>query len=290
MTTFHHVLFPVDLSLQCVSLVPAVRAMCKRFHSELTLLHVVDLPPIAFGPVEAAAWATLINSDRVRAEARIALTRFVQENFPGDRINSESREGDAARSIAEYAEENQVDLVMMPTHGYGPFRELLLGSVTAKVLHDAHCPVWTGVHAEEVAAHPPDRWKRMLCALDAGPSDLELLRWAARFASEQQTELRLVHAVSGAGTSLTEESDPSMYEFLFNVARERIAKLQAEAGTDFKVCILGTAVSQAVRQAAQGHNADLILIGRGVMQKRLGRLRSDAYAIIREAPCPVLSL
>ncbi len=37
----------------------------------------------------------------------------------------------------------------MPTHGYGPFRRFILGSVTAKVLHDADCPVWTGVHLEE---------------------------------------------------------------------------------------------------------------------------------------------
>jgi hypothetical protein len=34
----------------------------------------------------------------------------------------------------------------------------------------------------------------------------------------------------------------------------------------------------------------LIVIGRGVMQKTLGRLRSSAYSIIREAPCPVISI
>jgi len=290
MITFPSILFPVDFSEQCLALVPAVKAMSRRFRSELTVLHSIDLPPVAFGPAEAAAWATLINSDRIRAEGRISLARFVQDNFPGERVGMELREGDAAHSIAEYAEENHTGLIMMPTHGYGPFRALLLGSVAAKVLHDAHCPVWTGVHAEEAAAHPPDRWHRMVCALDAGPRDLELLRWAACFAAEQKAELRLVHAVSGAGTSLTEETDPSMYEFLFNVARERIAKLQSQAGTDFEVCILGTSVSHAVRQSALGHRADLVLIGRGVIQQPFGRLRSDAYAIIREAPCPVLSL
>jgi hypothetical protein len=34
-------------------------------------------------------------------------------------------------------------MILMPTHGYGPFRQMLLGSVTAKVLHDSKCPVLT---------------------------------------------------------------------------------------------------------------------------------------------------
>ena len=36
----------------------------------------------------------------------------------------------------------------MPTHGFGPLRRFLLGSVAAKVLHDAQCPVWTSVHTD----------------------------------------------------------------------------------------------------------------------------------------------
>ena len=58
-------------------------------------------------------------------------------------------EGDASEVITKYAAEHGTDLIMMPTHGYGVFRGLLLGSVTAKVLHDAVCPVWTAVHVEE---------------------------------------------------------------------------------------------------------------------------------------------
>ncbi len=54
--------------------------------------------------------------------------------------------GDPAQVITAFAHTQGVDLIMMPTHGYGPFRRLLLGSVTAKVLHDAECPVWTAVH------------------------------------------------------------------------------------------------------------------------------------------------
>jgi nucleotide-binding universal stress UspA family protein len=37
------------------------------------------------------------------------------------------------------------------------------------------------------------------------------------------------------------------------------------------------------------HNADLVVIGRGKLQEALGRLRTNAYAIIRQSPCPVVS-
>jgi hypothetical protein len=45
-----------------------------------------------------------------------------------------------------------------------------------------------------------------------------------------------------------------------------------------------------VHEAAIGHSADIVVIGRGLIQTTLGRLRSGAYEIIREAPCPVISV
>ena len=57
-------------------------------------------------------------------------------------------EGEPAREIIRYAHENEVSLIMMPSHGFGPFRRFMIGSTTAKVLHDAHIPVWTDAHVE----------------------------------------------------------------------------------------------------------------------------------------------
>ncbi|MGA2880548.1 MAG: universal stress protein [Bryobacteraceae bacterium] len=288
MITFRRILFPVDFSARCASAVPSVQAMVKRFGSELTVLHVVDLPlAVGIAPPEAAAWATLIGADRLRENGKIALERFIAREFPGVRVKAESAEGDPATVIADYARDHGADLIMMPTSGLGPFRRFLLGSVTAKVLHDTTVPVWTGVHSEEIAAHPPDRWKRVLCALEDDARDLPVLQWAAAFASEQALELALVHAVRGPQEC---EGDPGFREFLFNVAQERIAKLQAQAGTNFEVCLrLGNA-GPVVHKTATGHSADIVVIGRGVIQRPLGQLRSGAYEIIRDAPCPVISL
>lgn len=267
MIDFKRILYPVDLSLQSRAMAPSVAAMAKRFGSQVTLLHVTG----GSTPVPE-------------------FDRFAADPFSGIPLVRELREGDPASQIVSYASDHQIDLIMMPTHGHGPFRALLLGSVTAKVLHDTHCLVWTGVHAEEITAHLPDRWKRVLCAVDTDEHGQAVLKWAGEFARQQSLDLELVHAVAGADGMWTEASDPSMYEFLFHAARERLAKLQASVGTTLEIRVVGGSVGSAVHQAALDYDADLIVIGRGAVRTSYGRLKNSAYSIIRAAPCPVISI
>jgi nucleotide-binding universal stress UspA family protein len=269
---------------------PIVTEMARRLGCEIVVMHVVDLPPSMLGAPEAAAWSALINADRLRASARVALESFIQQEFPGAQTGFELAEGDVATQIVDYARDDPATLIAMPTHGYSPFRAFLLGSVTSKVLHDTLCPVWTGVHTQEIVAHPPARWHRMLCAVDTDGGDLRVLRWAAEFATAQNADLKIVHAVPGTNETASEDSVPRTYRFLFDAAREHIANMQALAGTELELCLLGGRAGPVVRAVAAGYDADLVVIGRGVMQKTLGRLRSRAYEIIREAPCPVISV
>lgn len=288
MITFKRILFPVDFSARSSAVAPSVQAMAKRFDSDVIVLHVIDLPAaVGIAPPEAAAWATLIEADQIRLQGRTALDQFVAREFADMPVAAASDEGDPATVIVDYAREREADLIMLPTAGNGAFRRLLLGSVTAKVLHDTGRPVWTGVHAEEIAAHPPDRWRRILCAIEGEARDLPVLQWAAHFASEQKLEVRLAHAVRAADAA---DENASMREFLFNIGRDRITKLQEQAGTDFNVCMQAGNLGRVVHQAALGFSADLVVIGRGVIQRPFGRLRSGAYEIIREAPCPVISV
>lgn len=253
MIEFKKILFPVDLSAQSRAVAPSVQAMARHFGSEITVLHIAD---------------TDGNE----------LDEFAAQAFPGMGVIRKVVEGDPGGQIAEYARVHDTDLIMIPTHGYGPFRELLLGSVTAKVLDHAACPVWTGVHAEEMTAHSPEHWKQLLCAVDAEDTAVRVIQWASAFASEQKMGLRLVHAVAGSDGMWTEQNDPSMYEFLFDAARERLAELQAKAGSNIEVRLTGGTAGNAVRRIAVEDHVDLIVMGRG------------GSSIVREAPCPTLSI
>jgi hypothetical protein len=93
--------------------------------------------------------ASLVSFEALTEVRKQCVASFLKSEFHNIPTTRLMREGDPARAIIEYAEDEKVDLIMMPTHGYGPFRRFLLGSVTAKVLHDVKCAVWT---SEELAA------------------------------------------------------------------------------------------------------------------------------------------
>jgi nucleotide-binding universal stress UspA family protein len=182
-----------------------------------------------------------------------------------------------------------VDLIMMPTHGYGPFRSLLLGSVTAKVLHDARCPVWTAAHVEQ-AQKDHVAPKNILCAVDATPKSQPLIQWVAEFAKATGGSLRIAHATGGVQGWPERHLNREFEEAIRQEAKNAITRLLEPAGVNAPACVTVGDVAGVVREEAVRHSADLVVIGRGSIHEKLGRLRTHAYGIIRQAPCPVISV
>lgn len=284
MSGFHHILFPVDFSDQCRNVCPFVRSMAERFHSRLTLFNSIQIPACWYGGLDAA-YPIMLDVPDLEESARKELTAFFS---PANDIVVKL--GDPATDITQFAEQNDVDLIMMPTHGYGKFRGLLLGSVTAKVLHDAKCNVWTATHTENPDLSKHLECKSIMAAIDLTDATVPLIQRYAGVAQDFGAKLRLVHAVPGASADTRYGLDQDFRKFLLDAARQQITRLQAEAGTNFELCMEGGDVSKIVREAALHHDANLILIGRGTLQETFGQLRTNAYAIIRDAPCPVLSV
>lgn len=179
---------------------------------------------------------------------------------------------------------------MMPSRGHGRFRAALLGSITAKVLHDLTVPIWTDTHQEAVLAdlHLPIR--SLICAIDLGPGSVDVLRFGSDFARHSNAAICIAHGVPMAEMTLGIYKAIKPPEYMGDFAREEIEKLQQEAGTSAEVFLEGAPIAEVVRHAAAQHRADLVIIGRGEISHPAGRLRAHTYSIIRESPCPVLSL
>src|SRR5579864_3843193 len=288
MPIFKHILFPVDFSQQVSRIAPYVVCMARRTGARVTMLHMVEIPTGAYPgwPAEAA----LINLQDILRVRQQSLDSFLVNEFQDIGVTRLMSEGDPASGIAAYAEKEKVDLIMMPTHGYGPFRRFLLGSVTAKVLHDVKCPVWTSAHMPETPALPSG-YGQVLCAVDLTAKSLPLIQWVSAFAREHCARVKLVHAVPATEFRPGVDIEGGRFrQFLFDVAREDLAKLQQQAGTNWEAVLDGGDVAPVVRRAAEENRADLVVIGRGVMQELFGRMRTHVYSVIREAPCPVISV
>jgi len=287
MQAFRKILFPVDMSDSCTAAAPFVETLAKKFQAEVTLLHVLEMPP---GYVtDWYGYLALVDTNAIRDARLNEFQQYFKDKFAGLPVHRVMVEGDAAQCIVNYAQEKGADLVMMPTHGYGVFRSLLLGSVTAKVLHDAACPVWTGVHVEEA---PPNAgtFERIMCAVDLTEHSIPTMQLASGLAQDFEAKLWLVHAVPGAETRPQKYFDADLQAFLEEEARKTIGQLQAAAGISAQLCLGAGDVPHVVREAALHHGCDLLVIGRGKATRALGRLRTNVYSIIRQSPCPVISV
>jgi nucleotide-binding universal stress UspA family protein len=264
--------------------------MARKMSAPITMLHSLPMPRGWFGGAEGA-YPPFFDVDSLEQDACARLDEIKADPvLEGLEVKCGVGQGDPALTITEYANPIEDCLIMIPTHGYGKFRNLLLGSVTAKVLHDAKGAVWTDAHVESHGPDLPLEPKRILCgvALD-GRHDVRLVQRAIDLAGSPEL-VRLVHAVP------VEEMRPQKYfalefdRFLMDLSKERMAELQKKLGVELQTCVRGGVISVVVRQTALLHGSNLVMIGRGVVKQTLGRLRTNSYAIIRDAPCPVLSL
>ena len=292
MSLVSRILVPVEFSPRCRGAAQYAEALASHFRCEIVLLHVVMPLAHVYGTPEALAYSSAsdLTTDRVE-QMRAQLESFPVELPEGLPITREVLEGDPARTIAGYANAGKFGLIVMPTHGYGPFRRFLLGSVTAKVLHDANCPIWTGPHLEQAPEHESIRFRKVLCAIDLGPDSLTVLGWAGGFAREFGAEMTIVHAIPISTARLDGVYfDPDWRMQVIRTARERIASFQKDVDAPGEVCIETGDTPAAIAAAATQSNADVLVIGRGRSAGVLGRLRTNAYAILRESPCPVVTV
>jgi nucleotide-binding universal stress UspA family protein len=285
MLTLSKILLPVDFSEQGAGAARWAGALARHFRAEVTLLHVNPVTAIAAtaprefsGPIDTG-WITALEAQRRRE-----LDSYQEAEFEGVAAKREVVSGDPARKILEHAHREKVDLIVMPTRGYGPFRRFLLGSVTAKVLHDARCPVWTGTHMRETSQVEAKVINHILCAIDNGPASERVLDWARRLAGEFNSAVTVVHAIPELSG---EVFDPAWRAGVAESAGAIVRCFQTRTGVRGEVVVETGEPAKVVAEAAGRLHADVAVIGRSVEGGKLGK---HAYSIVRDSPCPVVSV
>jgi nucleotide-binding universal stress UspA family protein len=272
------ILFPVDFSDSCKGAARYLEAFAGQFEAEILMLHAVAM------------------TERTLPEELLPVRQAELDAFLEDELKYFTTQrvcvaGEAESVIAESADFWKPDLVMMATHGLGFFRRHLLGSVVAKALHDLKCPVWTDVHGENAPPLEDIHCRRILCAVDLGDRSRCVLEWAAWLAGEYQAGLGIVHATTPMDAATSGWTSGEEFEqHVAEAAKERISALQAEVGADARVFIDPGNPAGVIAAAATDFAADLLVIGRHDQSGIAGLLLQNAFAILRESPCPVISI
>ena len=285
MPRLRRILFPIDYSDRSLAAARQVRTLAERFHSEVVLLHVLAPLPAHLAALDLTSLlpeSHAASSERARRE----LGDFLDTELAELEVLRILAEGSPADSILRHAETLAADLIVMPTRGLDVFRRYVAGSVTAKVLHDAGIPVWTG----ETGPPSSARIEHIICAVDLGPQSVKAIIWASDLADQLGACVTLVHVAPVFKRILGRHFDSGWRRSLVTWASERLQKVQEAAKTDWDMHIeIGDAARGIVR-AASALNADLLVIGRSRHEGLLRALRAHTYAIAGQSPCPVVSV
>lgn len=289
MFPYRRIVFPVDFSSANIAIAPFVNEMTQRFQAHLQLVRACA-PEVfyaaEFGWQIAAASPTA--QDLVQAESE-RLAAFAAEHFPDLKPEIICQTGHAVGVIEDVVRRNGADLIMLPTHGRGLFRRLLLGSITARLIHDLSCSVWTGCHIDPSALGTHVPYERILCALEPGMENAHVVKAAERMAVAYGASLALVSALEWPTSDPA--VDPGNYwDRIRTTAEADLAAYSRSLSVTSSTHLVFGPIAQVLRDAAIQQSADLLVVGRGESQSPLSGVLSNLYAIVRESPCPVLSV
>ncbi len=142
MIDLRRILVPIDFSAHSTSALDTAVEFARRFHAEIHLLHVHQLPSYVYPDGIFPLTPELISD----VEKKIALElerSAIRVRAAEVECTTKLVIGVTFLEIVAYARECDADLIVMGTHGRSGLAHALLGSVAEKVLRKAPCPVLT---------------------------------------------------------------------------------------------------------------------------------------------------
>ncbi|MBN1572818.1 MAG: universal stress protein [Deltaproteobacteria bacterium] len=141
------ILCPVDFSEPSYEALKVAEEISTHFSSELNIVHVVrEISSSLYGP-EFSDFDVDSYQEELEESAKNKLSEVVKERLPMDlSVKQITLKGKAADQIVNLSDKDDIDLIVIATHGQTGWRHFVFGSVTEKVVRLARCPVLT-IHA-----------------------------------------------------------------------------------------------------------------------------------------------
>lgn len=293
-----NILFSTDFSPTSEAALPYAVAIARRFGSTLHIVHVLSEANLLMmsGGVDYVSMGTIY--DDAHAEAKEHIEK-IAERIEGVPHKSYVRHGLIWKNLAGIIAENEIDLVVVGTHGRTGLGKLVLGSVAEDILRHAPCPVLTVGPKVSGRAKLPE-----LSSHDVAPLELEIRQMvfatnfgknaalaasdAASLAQEFRARLTLIHVIEDY-TRLGR--DPGPIEDNLNRLRELIPRNSQLQYIPETLIEFGNA-SERILKAAAERDVDMIILGARSSSEVGGTHLpwSVAHHVIAQAHCPVLTI
>jgi nucleotide-binding universal stress UspA family protein len=293
--SFKNILLATDFSAASEKGFSYAVAMARRHGAKIDLVHVIPSESVSFAPAPSA------EQQRYEEERQLEslASRSELNQIPHEAI---LRAGSVGSVLSSLIREQEIDLVILATHGRSGLKKLVLGSVAEEVVRRAECPVLTvGPHIDTTLG-TSGRFSRILFATDFHSASAKALDYALFLANEPETKLILLHvmpptALPGPGPSFHDEQAINAWQANVRASiTEKMQKLLPPAvrlGSEPDYVVSFDFIGDGIVKEAAARKADLIIAG----AKRLAFVKAFAhslggvsYEVIRRAKCPVLTV
>lgn len=295
MLTIKKILFAADFVERAVPRLSYALALAERLGAEVHVFHSNVLhgeDPEAGGPQPStpdAGVEALKEMTDAAAQAGGRSAELVSQHVIRRSIS-------AGPAILDYAAEEDVDLIILGTHGRRGFQRMMLGSVAEEVIRLAKCPVLT-VRAREPRMVYKGKGPSILVPIDFSKHSRSALQHAVQLASVLNARLSLLHVVEetlhpafyGIALRSIYDADPEIESKAVKRMKEILAEIDGQSEADFEA--RPGSAAREIAAYAEEKRSDMIVIGtHGLTGLEHFLMGSTTERVVRRAECPVFTV
>jgi len=292
------ILFPTDFSRCADQAIAHAVFLAEKYDAEIHILHVVtifeDQPRLVRDEIKETE--EMIRKLEDLAEKELNKLISSQQNTDIKLVKIQRRGISVAPAILDYSSENNIDLIVMGTHGRRGLGHLFLGSAAEEVVRMARCPVFTIRELKE--PKPVMAVNKILVPVDFSNYSKVALSYASKIAQSYKANLQVLHVIEetiNPAFSLSGKS--SIFDLIPGIktdCNERIVKMVSETVSDkikSEVHVISGSAANNIIKFAKENSTDLIVIAtHGLTGLEHMLLGSVTEKVVRMAHCPVFTV
>lgn len=298
MLKIKNILFPTDFSTCSKYAFQHAAYLAEKYKASLHMLHAIVL--FHEDPHDAAFHYhnTEELHDKLKNLASEETNSIVASIQPktAEIIQVQEKGISAGDVILDYAQEHNIDLIVMGTHGRGGIKNLLLGSVAEKVVQLAQCPVLSIRELED--PKPLEALENILVPIDFSDYSRKALSYAKELAKEYQCKLGLLHVVEDrVHPALYATGKTSIFDIMPDVKKKSTAlmkqQLKEAPGPEVQAyfsIVEGHAATEIISFSEKYENDLIVISTHGQSGLEYFLFGSVTEKVVRRSACPVFTV
>jgi len=284
-----NILFLTDFSDPSGTALQYATMMARAYDSKVTALHVVV--PSIYTYMAGEMSASVLDAEDDTAQKEMGRVQAELAGLPNEVIIR--RDTAVWPSLTKVLHEQEIDLIVLGTHGRTGLKKVIFGSTAEEVFRRTTVPVLTVGPAVRRPAHSGAQFQCVLFATDFNSVSNVAASYAMSLAQENQSRLVLLHVLPTPKLGKGNRSvDLSVAEALHRL--QDVLPRDAELWCRPEPVVEHGKPGDQILATAERRGADLIVLGvRGMDRPAELAPRTDratAYEVIAHASCPVLTL